>query len=86
MGIFSHVGEQIQDVVGAFRELMQSQGGPPAGAKVRVGMQMWLDTPAFLVDLFRRVNPALEVVSSDPGGDLLRARHQRQFLRSLHHP
>lgn len=70
--IFSHLGEQIQDVVQAFRELMRSRGGPPPGAKPRVGMQLWFDTPAFLVDLFRRVNPQLELVSSDPVMDALR--------------
>ncbi len=71
--IFSHVGEQIQDVVLAFRELMKSLGGPPAGAKPRVGMQLWFETPAFLVDLFRRVNPLLELGSSDPVMDELRS-------------
>ena len=33
---------------------------------------MWFDTPAFLVDLFRQVNPEVEVVSSDPIMDPLR--------------
>jgi Xaa-Pro aminopeptidase len=70
--IFTHVGEQIQDVIMVFRELMLARGGPPPGAKPRVGMQMWFETPAFLVDLFRRVNPVLELVSSDPVMDALR--------------
>jgi Xaa-Pro aminopeptidase len=36
-------------------------------------MQLWFETPAFLVDLFRRVNPEVELVSSDPVMDPLRA-------------
>ena len=35
-------------------------------------MQMWFHTPAFLVDLFRQVNPEVELVSSDPVTDPLR--------------
>jgi Xaa-Pro aminopeptidase len=35
-------------------------------------MQMWFETPAFLVELFRKVNPGIEVVSSDPVMDPLR--------------
>lgn len=73
--VFSHVGEQISDVRETFRSLF---GGPPPGfkpptrGKPRVGMQMWFHTPAFLVDLFRRVNPQVELVSSDPVMDELR--------------
>ncbi len=35
-------------------------------------MQMWFETPAFLVDLFRKLNPRLELVPSDPVMDALR--------------
>ena len=35
-------------------------------------MQLWFHTPAFLVDLFRKVNPQVELVSSDPVMDELR--------------
>jgi Xaa-Pro aminopeptidase len=35
-------------------------------------VQMWFDTPAFLVELLRKVNPGIEVVSSDPVMDPLR--------------
>jgi Xaa-Pro dipeptidase len=38
----------------------------------RVGMQMWFDTPAFLVELFRKVNPGIDLVSSDAVMDPLR--------------
>jgi Xaa-Pro aminopeptidase len=37
-----------------------------------VGIQQWFHTPAFLVDMFRQVNPGVEVVSSDPVMDPLR--------------
>jgi Xaa-Pro aminopeptidase len=73
--VFSHVGEQISNVRETFRSLF---GGPPPGlkspssGKPRVGMQMWFHTPAFLVDLFRKVNPQVELVSSDPVMDELR--------------
>ena len=73
--VFSHVGEQISNVRETFRELY---GGPPPGIKLpasgrpRVGMQLWFHTPAFLVDLFRKVNPQVELVSSDPVMDELR--------------
>lgn len=73
--VFSHVGEQISDVRKTFRAIFD---GPPPGAshpssgKPRVGMQMWFHTPAFLVDLFRKVNPQIELVSSDPVMDELR--------------
>jgi Xaa-Pro aminopeptidase len=33
---------------------------------------MWFHTPAFLLDMFRQVNPEVEVVSSDPVMDPLR--------------
>ena len=35
-------------------------------------LQLWFHTPAFLVDLFRKVNPQVELVSSDPVMDELR--------------
>jgi Xaa-Pro dipeptidase len=73
--VFSHVGEQISDVRKTFHSLFD---GPPPGMKPpvdgipRVGMQMWFHTPAFLVDLFRKVNKDIELVPSDPVMDELR--------------
>ncbi len=81
--VFSHVGEQISNVRQTFRSLF---GGPPPGmtppaeGKPRVGMQMWFHTPAFLVDLFRRVNPQIELVSSDPVMDALRMVKEPQEI------
>jgi Xaa-Pro aminopeptidase len=85
--VFGSVGGQIHDVVTHLRELMVSQpgalemAGPPQASAVtdaaprarpKVGMQLWFETPAFLVEMFRRVNPGVELVSSDPVMDPLR--------------
>lgn len=73
--IFSHIGEQISNVRDVFHTLFE---GPPPGVakpvdgRLKVGMQMWFHTPAFLVDLFRRVNPNVDLVPSDPVMDELR--------------
>jgi Xaa-Pro aminopeptidase len=71
--VFGSVGGQIHDVVGRIRELASAapQEWATAG-RFKVGLQMWFHTPAFLVDMFRQVNPGAEVVSSDPIMDPLR--------------
>jgi Xaa-Pro aminopeptidase len=71
--VFGSVGGQIHDIVGRLREIVAATGSPPAGGRPRVGMQLWFETPAFLVDLFRKVNPEVGLVSSDPVMDPLRA-------------
>jgi Xaa-Pro aminopeptidase len=71
--VFGSVGGQIHDVVGRLREIAAE--APAAWAtdgRFKVGLQMWFATPAFLVDLFKQVNPEVEVVSSDPVMDPLR--------------
>ncbi len=75
--VFGSVGGQIHEVVSILREIVGEPGAAPAPsgrtpARPRVGMQMWFDTPAFLVELFRKVNPGVDVVSSDPVMDPLR--------------
>jgi Xaa-Pro dipeptidase len=70
--VFGSVGGQIHDIVDRLRELTARPDAPVSGGRPRVGMQLWFDTPAFLVDLFRRVNPEVELVSSDPVMDALR--------------
>ncbi len=74
--VFGSVGGQINDIVGRIRELVAEGAAagisPGASGRPRVGMQMWFHTPAFLIDLFRQVNPEVEVVSSDPVMDPLR--------------
>jgi Xaa-Pro aminopeptidase len=59
-------------VIGAFRQLWETYEPSSEDNKAVVGMQMWFETPAFLVDLFRRLNPRLELVPSDPVMDALR--------------
>jgi Xaa-Pro dipeptidase len=72
--VFGSVGGQIHDVVGRMRELAAADpfGARAAGKKPKVGMQMWFHTAAFLVDMFRQLNPGVELVSSDPVMDPLR--------------
>ena len=71
--VFGSVGGQIHDVVGRLRELAALAPAKWAtGGRFKVGFQQWFDTPAFLIDMFRQVNPGVEVVSSDPIMDPLR--------------
>jgi Xaa-Pro aminopeptidase len=82
--VFGSVGGQIHDVVGRLREL--SAAAPASWAqdgRFKVGLQMWFATPAFLVDLFRQVNPEVEVVSSDPVMDPLRMIKDAEELASM---
>ena len=46
-------------------------------------MQMWFHTPAFLVDLFRKVNPQVQLVPSDPVMDELRMVKEPEELEML---
>jgi Xaa-Pro dipeptidase len=71
--IFTHLGEQIHDVSSTFRDILGSPGAQSFGERPRIGMQLWFDTPAFMVDLFRKVNPKFELVPSDPVMDALRS-------------
>jgi Xaa-Pro aminopeptidase len=72
---FRHVGEQMSAVSKTFRSLakeLHPVGDADPEDKPRIGMQLWFSTPAFLVDLFRKLNPGIELVSSDPVMDPLR--------------
>ena len=64
--VFGTVGQQIKDVVGVMRGM--------AGGKetMTVGVQMWFNTPAFLLALFQRANPQVNVVDIAPVMDDLR--------------
>ncbi len=69
--IFTTVGGQINDVVSRLNQIAAATDTPD-GERPKVGMQQWFDTPAFLVDMFRKVNPGMELVTSDAVMDPLR--------------
>jgi Xaa-Pro aminopeptidase len=80
--VFSSVGGQIHDIVGRLHEIVAASGvgsEPPP----KVGMQLWFETPAFLVDLFRKVNPGIELVSSDPVMDPIRGIKDARELQLM---
>lgn len=81
--IWSSVGGQINDVVTRLRAIGMETGAAGSGGRLRVAMQQWFETPAFLVALFRKVNPGVEVVSSDPIMDPLRAIKEPAELASM---
>ena len=81
--VFTHVGEQMSEVIGAFREIDQQLNPIAKEGKARVGMQMWFETPAFLVDLFRKLNPRLELVPSDPVMDALRSIKEQEEVEFM---
>lgn len=73
--VFGHVGEQMANVSKTFRALaaeFPDRLNQEEALPLKVGMQMWFGTPAFLVDLFRKLNPQVELVPSDPVMDQLR--------------
>jgi Xaa-Pro aminopeptidase len=83
--IWGSVGGQINDVVTRLREIAAESGSSPAagGGRMRVAMQLWFETPAFLVDMFRKLNPGVELVSSDPIMDPLRAVKEPAELAAM---
>ena len=81
--VWGSVGGQINDVVTRMRAIRADAGAAAPGTPFRVAIQQWFDTPAFLVDLFRKVNPGVEVVSSDPVMDQLRAVKEAAELASM---
>ena len=64
--IFGTVGQQIKDVVGVMRGMASGKD------RMTVGVQMWFNTPAFLLNLFQRANPQVDVVDIAPVMDELR--------------
>ena len=64
--VFGTVGQQIRDVVGTMREMAAGKDS------MNVGVQMWFNTPAFLLNLFQRANPQVSVVDIAPVMDDLR--------------
>ncbi len=64
--IFASVGQQIKDVVQVMRGMVGDKD------KLTVGVQMWFSTPAFLLNMFQRANPMVNVVDIAPVMDELR--------------
>ncbi len=64
--VFGTVGQQIKDVVESMREMFAAKPNPV------VGVQMWFATPAFLLTMFQKANPKLQVVDIAPVMDELR--------------
>lgn len=64
--IFASVGQQIKDVVQVMRGMIGDKD------KLTVGVQMWFGTPAFLLNMFQKANPIVEVVDIAPVMDELR--------------
>jgi Xaa-Pro dipeptidase len=83
--IWGSVGGQINDVVSRLRAIAAevTAAAPVPPTHLRVAMQQWFETPAFLVDMFRKVNPGMELVSSDPIMDPLRAVKEPAELASM---
>ena len=83
--IWGSVGGQINDVVTRLRAIeAETRAATPASATgLRVAMQQWFETPAFLVDMFRKLNPGMELVSSDPIMDPLRAVKEPAEIASM---
>ena len=82
--VFGSVGGQIHDVVGRLRGLAAAAPAEWAvDGRFKVGFQQWFHTPAFLIDMFRQVNPQVEVVSSDSVMDPLRMIKEPEELALL---
>ena len=81
--VFTHVGQQMAAVTGAFRDLLQPAQAAGMGEKPKIGMQMWFETPAFLVDWFRKMNSRFELVASDPVMDALRMVKEPEEVKLL---
>lgn len=64
--LFASVGQQIKDVVTVMHEVTGHKD------KIRVGVQMGFFTPAFLLNMFQRANPQVQVTDIAPVMDPLR--------------
>ncbi len=64
--IFGSVGQQIKDVVQIMRGMIGDK------EKLNIGVQMWFGTPAFLLNMFQRANPIVNVVDIASVMDALR--------------
>ncbi|NQS91764.1 MAG: aminopeptidase P family protein [Chloroflexi bacterium] len=81
--VFTHVGEQMANVKNTFQTIFKDlplEMVFAEGSRPKVGMQMWFQTPAFLVDLFRTINKRVDLVTSDPVMNELRmVKEEEEF-------
>lgn len=78
--VFGTVGQQIKDVVETMRSLWAKGGND---GKLRVGVQMGFFTPYFLLTMFQKANPQVEVVNIAPVMDPLRMIKDETELRLI---
>lgn len=85
--LWTHVGEQMFDVKKSFQKIannpelqtiIQENNGRP-----KIGMQLFFNTPAFLVDLFKKINKDVDLVASDPIMDELRVVKEEEEINNL---
>lgn len=77
--IFGSVGQQIKDVVQIMRGMIGDK------EKLQIGVQMWFGTPAFLLNMFQRANPVVEVVDIAPVMDDLRMVKDESEIKLIQH-
>lgn len=87
---YADVGEQMSSVKKIFAELVQRAlaRGDLDDKKPKIAMQMWFKTPAFLVDMFRKINRQADLVPSDSVTDPLRMfkdEAEIELLRQAQH-
>ena len=75
--VFGTVEQQIKDVVGVMREMAVGK------ETMTVGVQMWFNTPAFLLSLFQRANPKVKVVDIASLMDELRIVKDEAEIESM---
>ena len=77
--IFGSVGQQIKDVVQVMRGMIGNKD------KLKVGVQMWFDTPAFLLNMFQKANPIVDVVDIASVIDELRMVKDKSEIALMQH-
>ena len=82
---YADVGQQMASVKKIFKDLVDKAlaRGDLDGKRPKIGMQMWFKTPAFLVDMFRKINRQADLVPSDSVMDPLRMFKDPQEIDML---
>ncbi|MCG9126571.1 aminopeptidase P family protein [Candidatus Poribacteria bacterium] len=77
--IFGSVGQQIKDVVQIMRGMVGDKD------KLKIGVQMWFGTPAFLLNMFQKANPIVDVVDIASVMDDLRMVKDENEIKLIQH-